>query len=284
MRFYNATTFLFRRHYEWRILFICFFAVHIPLLTTIAFQALLGSWSLGTLLVLLGATLAGTIFGVLAIHGLLSPIRKATGMLRAIQSGERPEAIPTGADDLVGRLLDGVLTAAEESSARIARLEALSEHDPLTGIRNRRGFMAAAERVLQGETNAAFALIDLDRFKLINDRFGHAAGDTLLQNVAKALESNLRRSDVCCRWGGEEFAILFPDTLLDEARLVMERLRASIALNSGLLDSSWPITLSCGIAPLRNHEELSEAARRADAALYEAKEGGRNRVRIASGA
>ncbi|QVM85419.1 GGDEF domain-containing protein [Novosphingobium decolorationis] len=281
MRFYNATTFLFRRHYEWRILFICFFAVHVPLLATLAFQAFSGGWSVPTLIVVLGATLAGTIFGVLAIHGLLSPIRKATNLLRAIQAGEHPGAIPTGSDDLVGRLLDGVIVAAHESSTRIARLETLSEHDPLTGLLNRRGFRKAAECALSRPGNAVLALIDLDHFKLVNDRFGHEAGDTLLRKLAQALEADLRRSDVCCRWGGEEFALLFPDTLVDEARLVMERLRASIALDTGLLDEAWPVTLSCGLAPLRSLTELDEASRRADAALYEAKEAGRNRVRIA---
>ncbi|WP_226633073.1 GGDEF domain-containing protein [Novosphingobium profundi] len=281
MRFYNATTFLFRRHYEWRILFICFFAVHVPLLATLAFQAFWGGWSVPTLFVVLGATLAGTIFGVLAIHGLLSPIRQATNLLRAIQAGEHPGGIPTGSDDLVGRLLDGVIVAAQESSTRIAKLETLSEHDPLTGLLNRRGFRKAAERALSRPGNAVLALIDLDHFKLVNDRFGHDAGDTLLRNLAQALEADLRRSDVCCRWGGEEFALLFPDTLVDEARLVMERLRASIALDTGLLDEAWPVTLSCGLAPLRSIAELDEASRRADAALYEAKEAGRNRVRIA---
>ncbi len=280
MRFYNATTFLFRRHYEWRILFICFVAVHIPLIATISYQAVTGQWSLVTLLVLLAATLAGTGMGVLAIHALLSPIRQATTLLRAIQAGERPASIPTGHDDLVGRLLDGVIVAAEESSTRLAELRTLSEQDPLTGLPNRRGFLNAARRVLDGETNAALAIIDLDHFKLINDRFGHEGGDHLLRNIAHMLQTDLRRNDLCCRWGGEEFAILFPDTLLDEARLVMERLRTSVALNSTLLDASWPITLSCGLAALRRFDELDEATRRADTALYEAKQSGRNRVRI----
>ena len=84
------------------------------------------------------------------------------------------------------------------------------------------------------------------------------------------------------RWGGEEFVILFPDTQLDEARLIMERLRASVALDSEFGSEGWPVTFSCGLAALRTFGELGEATRRAEAALHFAKDSGRNRVQVAT--
>lgn len=282
MKFYSATKFIFPRNCEWRVLCLCFIAIHIPFVSAIIFQAISGTWDGKTVLVLLAATWLAATFCLAAIHALVAPLRQAITLLRTVQDGKYPEAIPLAdGDDLLGDLLEGVRTAQEETARHLYSIEAVSEYDPLTGIRNRRGFTNAALKVLRGNSNAVIALIDLDHFKLINDRFGHEAGDILLRNIAQTFEANLRRSDLCCRWGGEEFAILFPDTLLDEARMVMERLRASIALDSNLLDESWPITLSCGLAPLRAYEELPEAARRADSALCEAKESGRNRVRVA---
>ncbi|SLJ95672.1 GGDEF domain-containing protein [Novosphingobium mathurense] len=281
MRFYRATTFLFPRNYEWRILLICFGAVHVPLITYVSLQVITGEWQPTALIALLLATLLGTGFGITAIHALLSPIARATAMLEAIQNGERISHIPDGGSDLVGRLLHGVATAANESAARIEQLVTAAERDALTGIRNRRGFLDAAEKILQGNANAVLAFIDIDHFKLINDQFGHDAGDSLLRALAKRLEGGLRRTDVAARWGGEEFAVLFPDTQLDEARLVLERLRASIALDCELGQDSWPVTFSCGLAPLRSFAELGDATRRADAALYVAKARGRNRLQIA---
>ncbi|MEE4452482.1 GGDEF domain-containing protein [Novosphingobium resinovorum] len=280
MRFYQATTFLFPRSYERRILFVCFGAVHIPLIACIVLQAATGHWQLDTLLTLLVATLAGTVMGLAAIHALLAPVGQATLMLQAIQMGERIQAIPQGADDLVGRLLSGVTIAANESAARIERLVDAAERDPLTGIRNRRGFLDSAEQVLRGRSNAVVALIDIDHFKRINDDFGHDTGDVLLKSLARRIEDHLRRSDIAARWGGEEFAVLLPDTTLDEARLVMERLRATVALDTDLGVEDRAVTFSCGLAPVRSFAQLGDATKQADAALYAAKNGGRNQVQI----
>lgn len=282
MRFYNATAFLFPKHYEWRILCICFGAVHLPLIAYVGLQAATGQWDITTLLTLLAATLVGTGLGLAAIRALLSPIAEATQMLRSVQEGEPVAKIPRGRDDLVGRLLGGVALAANESAARIKRLVDAAERDPLTGIRNRRGFTDSAREILLGHQTAVLALIDIDHFKLINDQFGHEAGDVVLKTVAGRLESELRRTDLSARWGGEEFAVLLPDTMLDEARMIMERLRASVALDRTLDEQGWPVTFSCGLAPVRDFAQFDEAIRQADAALYGAKNGGRNRVHVSA--
>ena len=280
MRFYKATAFLFPRSYERRVLFFCFGAVHIPLVACIVLQAVTGHWQLTTLLTLLAATLVGTGLGLAAINALLAPIGEATAMLAAIQNGERIVVVPAGGEDLVGRLLTGVTTAANETAARIEQLVDAAERDPLTGIRNRRGFLDSAEQVLRGRSNAVFAIIDIDHFKSINDQYGHDTGDQLLKSLARRIEDYLRRSDICARWGGEEFAVLLPDTTLDEARLVMERLRATVALDTGLGVEDRAVTFSCGLAPVRTFAQLGDATKQADAALYAAKNVGRNQVHV----
>ncbi|WP_260924803.1 GGDEF domain-containing protein [Novosphingobium sp. 9] len=282
MRFYQATTFLFPRHYEWRILTVCFGAVHVPLIACVAFAALSGQWHPITLLVLLLATLAGTACGLAAVHGLLSPVTKATRMLESIQAGKRVTDIPIGGRDLVGQLLHGVTTAANESAARIEKLTDAAERDPLTRIRNRRGFLGTAERLLDGERSGVFALVDIDHFKLINDQLGHDRGDDLLTAFAARLSEGVRRTDLVARWGGEEFAVVFPDTDMNEAHRVMDRLRAAIAESTALGVGSRRVTFSCGLAPLSGFSSLGEATRAADTALYRAKAGGRNRVTLAA--
>lgn len=280
MRFYKATTFLFPRSYERRVLFFCFCAVHLPLIACIAFQAITGEWQISTLVTLLAATLVGTALGLAAIHALLAPIGEATAMLAAIQNGERIVSVPQGGNDLVGRLLNGVTTTANDTAARIERLVEAAERDPLTGIRNRRGFLDSAEQVLRGRSNAVLAILDIDHFKLINDEFGHDAGDDLLKSLARRIEDYLRRTDIAARWGGEEFAVLLPNTTVEEARLVMERLRATIALDTGLGPENRAVTFSCGLAPVRTFAQLGDATKQADAALYAAKNAGRNQVHV----
>ena len=282
MRFYQATTFLFPRHYEWRILMVCFAAVHVPLLACVALQAMTGQWLPVTLIVLLVATLVGTGCGLAAIHGLLSPIREATRMLERVQSGQRVGDLPGGSDDLVGRLLEGVAVAANELAARIERLTDAAENDPLTGVRNRRGFLDSANTVLQSGTSGAVALIDLDHFKLINDQLGHDCGDALLSAFAARLSEGVRRTDLVARWGGEEFVVLFPDTGVSEAHIVIERLRAAVADSSDMGVGARRVTFSCGIAKVSAFSALGDATRAADGALYLAKSGGRNKVVIAA--
>jgi len=279
MRFYQATRFLFPRSFELRLLTIGFLAVHVPLIACLVFSAVTGRWSLETLLVVLLATLAGTAAGVTAIHALLSPLKRATAMLGAIQDGERVASVPTGGDDLVGRLLRGVALAANEAADRSERLIDAAERDPLTEVLNRRGFTTAAPGLLNSGRGGVLALIDLDHFKTINDRFGHSAGDALLHAFAQRLCDGVRRSDICARWGGEEFAVLLPSATLDQACDVMERLRESLAQDP--LPGEATLTFSCGLAALSDAAHLEDAVTRADKALYAAKSEGRDRIETA---
>ena len=282
MQFYLATRFLFPRHYERRLLLVCFLAVHLPLIACVAILSWRHDWDLPLLAVLLVATLVGTIGAIWSISALLAPVRHAVTLLQTVQRGEDVGAVPPGGDDIVGRLLQGVAHAASETTRRIDRLKDAAERDVLTGLRNRRGFLDAIRPVLDGHRDSVLAIVDLDRFKRVNDEYGHDRGDSLLADFAEHLASSIRRSDIAARWGGEEFAILFPDTSLSQASDIVERMQASMAGETPFLVGRVQVTFSCGMARVRDPAGLDDAMRAADSILYAAKQGGRNLVLAAS--
>ncbi|MCL2346002.1 MAG: GGDEF domain-containing protein [Desulfobulbus sp.] len=176
---------------------------------------------------------------------------------------------------------------AENEKARQA-LEALANRDGLTGLFNRRHFMTAAEaelhRAQRYRRPVIVGMADLDLFKRLNDTYGHAAGDAVLRAFAVRLQENLRQSDLVCRYGGEEFAFLFPEITLADAAALAERCRATCADSAIDLGDgrSICVTFSMGLADA-SESTLEIALSRADEALYDAKRQGRNRV-IVSGA
>ena len=122
---------------------------------------------------------------------------------------------------------------------------------------------------------------DIDNFKRINDTYGHVVGDVALKAVARCMAENLRPHDLLVRYGGEEFAMLLPDTGLVEASVIAQRLRATIADSEmRYYEISFRITISIGIAPARLEEKLEILIGEADRALYRAKDLGRNRVEV----
>lgn len=167
------------------------------------------------------------------------------------------------------------------------QLAMLSELDPLTGLPNRRGFVARALPAMaaarRNGNSCSVMMIDLDRFKAINDNFGHPAGDAVLRGVAVAIGQAVRGSDVAGRLGGEEFALLMPDGLADAA-LVADRLRAVVASDvAHPAGAGNPVTFSAGVAaldPAGDAAALEAALAAADRALYAAKSGGRDRIVI----
>lgn len=277
MRFYRATRFIFPRSYKLRIFAVCFGAVHIPLAVFCITQLSLGGWDWPLFIALLLATLAGTGVAIAALAALLAPIENAIGLLRALQAGRPISAVPMGGADLVGELLTAVATASAENARRIDRLKAAAEIDVLTGVRNRRGFLDALPSLLSAGQRSVVALIDLDHFKTVNDRFGHHDGDRILTVFAERLERGIRRSDICARWGGEEFAVLLPDIEMGAAHRVMERLRMSLHRDP-ISIGDFRLTFSCGLAAAGDPDALNTALREADIALYQAKAGGRDMV------
>jgi len=162
----------------------------------------------------------------------------------------------------------------------------LATHDPLTELCNRRHFAELADkeiaRALRHSRPLVLCIVDVDLFKPVNDTFGHIAGDGVLKQIAAIMRGLVRSEDIAARIGGEEFAVLLPETGLEAARRFAERLRKSVEAETFMLGGEpHRLTISIGIArltPDRNDRSLLMKA--ADAALYRAKEEGRNRVRV----
>ena len=160
---------------------------------------------------------------------------------------------------------------------------ARSETDPLSGALNRRGFETHGDRavVRARRTDQPLSLItlDLDRFKAINDSFGHAAGDRVIADLAEVLGDAVGSDDLVARLGGEEFAILLPGRTTAQAQALAERMRWAVARDLPVrLDNAPAVTASFGVAELQFGERLSDLCRRSDLALYEAKAAGRDTV------
>ena len=175
------------------------------------------------------------------------------------------------------------LTDLTEQKRVEDQLRAIATTDTLTGTHTRRHFFDLAEvecgRSSRHLRPISVALIDLDHFKLVNDRFGHRVGDDALRLVADTVRGKLRRHDLLGRYGGEEFALLLPETSLDGARLVVDRIRQAVAaLAFTHHGDPVPLTISAGVVFRLPDEPLATALERADAALYLAKDQGRNRV------
>ena len=171
-----------------------------------------------------------------------------------------------------------------------AKLQSQVQVDFLTGLATRRHFMAqASEEIARARRyglQLSLCMLDLDRFKTVNDTYGHKAGDKVLKRFSEICLASLREIDIAGRLGGEEFAILFPETGLDQVQLVVERLRERLANERVPLDDGVVLqfTVSIGVALLEASDEgLDSLMARADRALYAAKHGGRNRVCVAEG-
>ncbi len=192
-----------------------------------------------------------------------------------------------GADDrALATWLASQASVALENARLHHTIQRQATTDDLTGLVNRRRLLEALDgEIVRSEalgTPVSIVLVDLDHFKLVNDRFGHAAGDELLRQFAARALAHLRDVDIAGRLGGEEFAVVVPETGEVGAASVAERLRrslASIPLPAG--DESALVTASFGVAQRLSGEGAGELLRRADAALYQAKREGRNRVVIA---
>jgi diguanylate cyclase (GGDEF)-like protein len=170
---------------------------------------------------------------------------------------------------------------------QLRQLRTEADVDALTGLANRRCFARSAEqavaRAQAQHSPLSLLALDLDYFKRVNDTYGHAAGDLVLAVMARVLEGALRENDLAARLGGEEFAAILPDTTVEQARTVAERIRASIQSTPIILEAGQTIsqTVSIGIASYHDAEDdLVAAHERADAALYAAKSAGRNRVHV----
>lgn len=213
----------------------------------------------------------------------------AAGRLATMPSEQLPALAPQAVRGMpVGIVREAGMLELLAAEERIAQLEAdlaaarrAATTDPLTGALNRRGFAAASEgelaRARRKGQSLALAHLDLDEFKQINDRYGHGVGDQALQHLVRSLATGMRPGDVLCRFGGEEFVILFPETELDEAAAALRRHLADLS-SSPVPGTACALTFSAGVVCVQPEETLEAALQRADAATYAAKRAGRNRI------
>lgn len=162
----------------------------------------------------------------------------------------------------------------------VKALQHLASTDPLTGVANRRGgekhIANEVSRAKREKRPLSCILIDIDRFKAVNDTFGHQAGDQLLRDISALLRRTVRAYDILVRWGGEEFLLVLPGVGLELARILADRLRAAVeALDT---HGIGPVTISAGAAEFENDYEFASTLRTADRRLYQAKASGRNCV------
>ncbi|MFK8328641.1 sensor domain-containing diguanylate cyclase [Pseudomonas sp. BJa5] len=170
-----------------------------------------------------------------------------------------------------------MLTGVRLLQQKLGRLAQEAQSDPLTGLANRRAMTATLELLEQAKQQFSVLALDIDNFKQVNDSFGHDAGDVALQFIAEVLAQNSRTEDLACRSGGEEFALVLPDTPLEVAASIAERIRQNVALSE--IPVVGPLTISIGVASRCAEAPSPEAVLRlADERLYRAKREGRNRV------
>ncbi len=194
-------------------------------------------------------------------------------------------AMRMGGDDFLTKPIepDHLVSSVTIRAERMRVIRNFTERDSLTGLYNRsmseEHLELAVMRARRSGGSLTFAMIDIDAFKRINDTYGHPTGDRVIVTLARLLQQRLRKTDIVGRFGGEEFAVVLPDTDLDAAREVLDKIRQSFAVvRHAYAKGEFSVTFSCGVAAYPDYGDVSTLCDAADKALYRAKEGGRNRV------
>ena len=232
----------------------------------------------------------GTMARCAELIGKASSLQEIAPLLQEVMSATRAMAL----DSRVAHdELEDLRERTEAKRAEVARLQeeldrasAQARHDPLTGSLNRKGLDEAMEREIARARRLGsalcVALLDVDNFKTINDRLGHAGGDAALVHLAQVTREVMRPQDLLARYGGEEFVLVLPDTAADSGVAAMVRLQRELTTRFFLQGSEKVlITFSAGVAQLHDSETSGDALRRADQAMYLAKRSGKNRVMAA---
>lgn len=282
MRFYRATRFLFPSSVKLRLFAICFISTHLPLMSLILWEVWRGVIGWPETLIVLAATLAGTTLALTAIHALLMPVQASAEALGSLSEGRVQALDEMDSRDLMGALIASVNRAASSAGERMRQLDEAANHDQLTGLMNRRGFDSVLDSIGNRRPVGTLVLIDIDRFKSINDQHGHHAGDDVLRLFAHRLIGGLRRGDMIARWGGEEFVLFLPMTAPGDARAIIDRLAKACRLEPIASIGHCAVTFSAGLSVWPEGEPLHTALLRADTALYSAKRAGRDCIREAA--
>lgn len=183
----------------------------------------------------------------------------------------------------MSRLRSGLKQQKQELVAAVGKIRTMATVDELTSLVNRRYMnevlTAEERRSAAPDRPMCIALLDIDFFKSVNDRFGHDGGDIVLRTFAAAARDELRADDILARWGGEEFLLMLPETAVDEARQVLRRIAERVrAVKIPDFDLDRDVTFSGGLVQRKGSEPFAETITRADKAMYQAKSSGRNKV------
>ncbi len=269
-----------------KVFAICFLSVHVPLLVFIIYLAGgNGAEPEPVLLLLLAATVAGTTICLLSLWWMIRPLSQLAQAIKIYRANGTPVRMQIDRKDEIGLLASTVTAMVAETETLMNKLRHQAMTDLQTGLGNRRWLneraaeeLARAER--QGEP-LSIIVLDLDRFKGINDGHGHETGDRVLVATGEIVRTCLRPYDLAARIGGEEFCILLPRTSLDDAEAISERLRTALAATTVPPLRQGRMTASFGICAAGPGDRLPDMLLRADFALYEAKRDGRNCIRRA---
>jgi diguanylate cyclase (GGDEF)-like protein len=219
------------------------------------------------------------------------PLLQSTPIIFVTRKGDveqRVRGLQVGGNDYLAKPFDPQELVARVRShlQRMSELRELAIRDGLTRCYNHKYFKGRLEieigRARRYKAGLTAGMLDVDHFKKINDDHGHPAGDAVLSHLASLITASVRSTDVVARYGGEEFAFLLIDAAVEEATIITDRLRERIAGHRfELAEASIGCTVSIGLAPLKPDDTSQSFLQRADAALYVAKRGGRNRIWVA---
>lgn len=198
------------------------------------------------------------------------------------------QALTLGGDDFLTKPIDPehLISSVLARSCRYRKLRAFMVRDSLTGLFNHTKTKEMLDtdlaRAQRQNGKLVFGMVDIDKFKSVNDTYGHPVGDRVIKSLARLLKQSLRKSDIIGRYGGEEFAVILYDTTLENAEMVMNKIREKFSqIIHKTDDTQFSSTFSCGLAAYPDFTTASELNEEADKALYQAKQGGRNRVCLA---
>jgi diguanylate cyclase (GGDEF)-like protein len=278
------------KSYLGKLMLSAFLGIHVPLIALVLYLVFAASIDLraflSVLVIVLVATLFGTLLTLYALYALLRPVSLASKALYDYLDSGRMPSLPTNFTDQAGILMANVQYVVEQLDKVIHSLEDTAATDYLTGVYNRRAgeqrLASDLARIGRGEGVLTLAVVDLDRFKSINDRYGHQTGDTCLRHLAETCVRNIREGDWLARWGGDEFVLaLWEERDERPANLVLNRIATDLSENPVQLAQGnrlLRLTFSAGVLRCTGSEAaelgVGGVLALADEALYEAKEEG----------